>query len=407
MKSVSLSDDVVTLTVGGTAALDAAADPEGPVEWASSDEDVAEVKDGVVTARGPGAAAILAASGGKYAFCMVRVQDAEVQVEAVTLSRTTLKLRPGEKAALTATVSPENADQTVVWYSAVPETACVTGGEVTAICTGTTEIAAIAGGVKAVCSVTVAEDGLRAASLMLSAGTLDLTEGRTATLTATVLPTSIPQSSIVWTSSNEEAAVVDSGVVTTRAAGVAIIRASVGGKTASCTVTVSAARVPVSSVTLDRSTLELSVDSTARLTATVRPENADERTVVWQSSREDVATVSGGIVRGVAEGSALISATAGGVKAECSVTVSQALVWCSVVNRLSHVTTDQTAVVVAKGRAYKAALTAESRYTLTEVSVKMGGEDVTGSAWNAEEGCVNIEAVTGNIVITAKAEVKE
>ena len=260
---------------------------------------------------------------------------------------------------------------------------------------------------KAACGVTVAEDGLKAASLMLSAGTLELTEGKTATLTATVLPTSIPQSSIAWTSSNEEAAVVDGGVVTARAAGAAIIRASVGGKTASCTVTVKAARVPVSSVTLDRSTLELSVDGTARLTAAVRPENADDRTVVWQSSREDVATVSGGIVRGVAEGSALISATAGGAKAECSVTVSQALVWCSVVNRLSHVTTDQTAVVVAKGRAYKAALTAESGYTLTEVSVKMGSEDVTETAWNAEKGCVNIEAVTGNVVVTAKAEVKE
>lgn len=117
--------------------------------------------------------------------------------------------------------------------------------------------------------------------------------------------------------------------------------------------------------------------------------------------------MSGGIVRGVAEGSALISATAGGAKAECSVTVSQALVWCSVVNRLSHVTTDQTAVVVAKGRAYKAALTAESGYTLTEVNVKMGSEDITKTAWNAEEGCVNIEAVTGNVVVTAKAEVKE
>lgn len=332
---------------------------------------------------------------------------AEVPVETVALSQTALTLKPGETAALTATVSPEAADQAVVWYSADPETASVTGGEVVAICAGTTEIAALAGGVKAACSVTVAEDGLRAASLMLSAGTLELTEGKTATLTATVLPTSIPQSSIVWTSSNEEAAVVDSGVVTARAAGAGIIRASVGGKTASCTVTVKAARVPVSSVTLDRSTLELSVDGTARLTATVRPENADDRTVVWQSGREDVATVSGGIVRGVAEGSTVISATAGGVKAECSVTVSQALVWCSVVNRLSHVTTDQTAVVVAKGRAYKAALTAESGYTLTEVSVKMGSEDVTGSAWNAEESCVDIEAVTGNIVITAKAEVKE
>lgn len=407
VERVSLSTDALALTAGETAVLDAAADPEGDVAWMSSDETVAEVSNGTVTAKKPGAAAILAASGGKYACCTVRVREAEVPVETVTLSQTTLTLKPGETAALTATVSPENADQAVVWYSADPETASVTGGEVVAICAGTTEIAAIAGGVKAACSVTVAEDGLRAASLMLSAGTLELTEGKTATLTATVLPTSIPQSSIVWTSSNEEAAVVDSGVVTARAAGAAIIRASVGGKTASCTVTVKAARVPVSSVTLDRSTLELSVDGTARLTATVRPENADDRTVVWQSSREDVATVSGGIVRGVAEGSALISATAGGAKAECSVTVSQALVWCSVVNRLSHVTTDQTAVVVAKGRAYKAALTAESGYTLTEVNVKMGSEDVTGSAWNAEEGCVNIEAVTGNVVVTAKAEVKE
>lgn len=406
VERVTLSTDALTLTAGETAVLDAAADPEGDVAWLSSDETVAEVSNGTVTAKKPGAAAVLAVSGGKYACCAVRVQEAEVPVETVTLSQTALTLKPGETAALTATVSPENADQAVVWYSADPETASVTGGEVVAICAGTTEIAAIAGGVKAACSVTVAEDGLRAASLMLSAGTLELTEGRTAALTATVLPTSIPQSGIAWTSSNEEAAVVDSGVVTARAAGAAIIRASVGGKTASCTVTVKAARVPVSSVTLDRSTLELSVDGTARLTATVRPENADDRTVVWQSSREDVATVSGGIVRGVAEGSTLISATAGGVKAECRVTVSQALVWCSVVNRLSHVTTDQTAVVVAKGRAYKAALTAESGYTLTEVNVKMGSEDVTGSAWNAEEGCVNIETVTGNIVITAKAEVK-
>ena len=409
--AVTLTRDSLTLYAGERTALGVRINPEDATEqtvlWESSDETVAEVSNGTVTAKKPGAAAILAVSGGKYACCAVRVQEAEVPVETVTLSQTALTLKPGETAALTATVSPESADQAVVWYSADPETASVTGGEVVAICAGTTEIAAIAGSVKAACSVTVAEDGLKAASLMLSAGTLELTEGRTATLTATVLPTSIPQNSIVWTSSNEEAAAVDGGVVTARAAGAAIIRASVGGKTASCTVTVKAARVPVSSVTLDRSTLELSVDGTARLTATVRPENADDRTVVWQSSREDVATVSGGIVRGVAEGGALISATAGGVKAECRVTVSQALVWCSVVNRLSHVTTDQTAVVVAKGRAYKAALTAESGYALTELSVKMGSEDVTGSAWNAEESAVDIEAVTGNIVITAKAEVKE
>ena len=48
-----------------------------------------------------------------------------------------------------------------------------------------------------------------------------------------------------------------------------------------------------------------------------------------------------------------------------------------------------------------------SGYTLTEVNVKMGSEDVTGSAWNAGEGCVSIGSVSGNIVITAVAEVKK
>ena len=407
VKSVSLSTQSLTLDVGETAGLSAAADPEGDVAWRSSDPDIVEVTDGRVTAKAAGSAAITVASGGKHAFCAVRVREAEVPVEEVTLSRTALTLKPGEKAALTADIRPEGTDRAVTWYSAAPEVASVAGGEVIGICAGSTEIAAIAGGVKAACAVTVAEDGLRAASLMLSTDTLELTEGRTAALTATVLPTSIPQESIVWTSSSEETAVVDGGLVTARAEGAAIIRASVGGKTAGCTVTVKAAKVPVTSVTLDRSTLELSVDGTARLTATVRPGNADDRTVAWTSDAPGVAAVDGGIVTGVAEGRTLIRATAGGVSAVCTVTVSQALVWCSVVNRLSHVTTDQTAVVVAKGRAYRAALTAEEGYTLTEVTVKMDGEDITETAWSAGEGRVSIGTVTGNIVITAKAEVNE
>ena len=326
---------------------------------------------------------------------------AEVPVEAVRLTRDSLTLYAGERTALGVRISPENAtEQTVLWESSDEAVAAVEDGVITAKTPGGTRITARADGCSAECAVLVKPAVER---VNLSADALALTAGETAVLDAAA----DPEGDVAWLSSDETVAEVSDGTVTAKKPGAAIIRASVGGKTASCTVTVKAARVPVSSVTLDRSTLELSVDGTARLTAAVRPENADDRTVVWQSSREDVATVSGGIVRGVAEGSALISATAGGAKAECSVTVSQALVWCSVVNRLSHVTTDQTAVVVAKGRAYKAALTAESGYTLTEVNVKMGSEDVTGSAWNAEESFVNIEAATGNIVITAKAEVKE
>lgn len=118
VERVSLSADALTLTAGETAVLDAAADPEGDVAWLSSDETVAEVSDGTVTAKKPGAAAILAASGGKYACCAVRVREAEAPVETVTLSQTTLTLKPGETAALTATVRPPAP--TRLWYGTAP-----------------------------------------------------------------------------------------------------------------------------------------------------------------------------------------------------------------------------------------------------------------------------------------------
>ena len=225
-------------------------------------------------------------------------------------------------------------------------------------------------------------------AVRLTRDSLTLYAGERTALGVRISPENATEQTVLWESSDEAVAAVEDGVITAKTPGGTRITARADGCSAECAVLVKPA---VERVSLSTDALALTAGETAVLDAAADPEGD----VAWMSSDETVA-----------EGSALISATAGGAKAECSVTVSQALVWCSVVNRLSHVTTDQTAVVVAKGRAYKAALTAESGYTLTEVNVKMGSEDVTGSAWNAEEGCVNIETVTGNIVITAKAEVK-
>lgn len=159
----------------------------------------------------------------------------------------------------------------------------------------------------------------------------------------------------------------------------------------------------MSSVTLDRSTLELSVDSTARLTATVRPENADERTVVWQSSSEETATVEGGIVRGMAEGRAEITATArrrNGCLHRDGEPGTRLVQHREPTEPRDHRPDRRR---VAKGRAYKATLHTESGYTLAEVVIKMDGEDITGTAWDAGTGVVRIEKVTGNVVITARA----
>ena len=80
--------------------------------------------------------------------------------------------------------------------------------------------------------------------------------------------------------------------------------------------------VEVSSVSVSPTSANLEVGGTVSLTATVSPSNATDKTVIWSSSNANVATVSGGIVKAVGEGTATITATAGGKKSTCLVTVS-------------------------------------------------------------------------------------
>ena len=82
--------------------------------------------------------------------------------------------------------------------------------------------------------------------------------------------------------------------------------------------------VSVTGVTLSPNSTSVEAGSDVTLTATVAPSNATNQNVSWTSSNSSVATVSGGIVTGVAEGSATITVRTndGGYTATCSVTVT-------------------------------------------------------------------------------------
>ena len=109
-------------------------------------------------------------------------------------------------------------------------------------------------------------------------------------MTATVSPSNASDKTVIWSSSNEQVAKVDaSGKVTTVALGEAVITAKAGEKTAACKVTVKP--VPVASVTLDQTMIEIKIGESVTLTATVGPENATDKTVNWSSSDPSVATV--------------------------------------------------------------------------------------------------------------------
>ena len=85
--------------------------------------------------------------------------------------------------------------------------------------------------------------------------------------------------------------------------------------------------VPVTGVTLNKSTTSLDVGATETLIATVTPADATNKTVIWDSSSTAAATVdSEGLVTAVAEGATVITATTqdGGKTATCTVSVTAA-----------------------------------------------------------------------------------
>ena len=80
-----------------------------------------------------------------------------------------------------------------------------------------------------------------------------------------------------------------------------------------------------------------------------------------------------------------------------------ATVYHSITNTLTNVTTSNDAVAAEDGTAYSATITAADGYTMSSVTVAMGGTDITSTAYNSDTGVVSIAAVTGDVVITAKA----
>lgn len=78
--------------------------------------------------------------------------------------------------------------------------------------------------------------------------------------------------------------------------------------------------IPATGITLDKTNVEVFRGETVTLTATVTPANTTD-TVEWSSDNEEVATVTNGVVTGVSQGTAVITAKAGEQIATCKVTV--------------------------------------------------------------------------------------
>ena len=163
------------------------------------------------------------------------------------------------------------------------------------------------------------------ASVTLDSTSMTLEEGESQKLTATVSPSNAENKTVLWTSSNSSVASVKDGLVSAIKSGKATITAKSddGGKTATCEVTVKAKVYPVESVSLDKTSYEMTEGDTFTLTATVKPDNATNKNVIWSSSNNSVAAVSNGKVTALKAGAATITVKTedGSKTATCEVTV--------------------------------------------------------------------------------------
>ena len=163
---------------------------------------------------------------------------------------------------------------------------------------------------------------VKATNVVLDKTELTLNRGMKYSLTMTVTPATFTDE-VSWKSTNVNvAAIAEDGTVTAKEAGQATIKVTVGDVSATCKVNVVQ---PVTSIYLNKTSLEMTALDTYQLQASVYPSEANNKEVSWESSDEKVATVDeNGLVQAKEKGTAVITAKAkdgSEVSRNCKVTV--------------------------------------------------------------------------------------
>ena len=351
----------LTVYVGGSTKLTPKFTPQGAAStalvWSSADESIAKVdQDGVVTGVDGGRTVITVRCKEYSASCQVKVRKAAIGVE---LDITDADLKVGvDQLQLTAIVEPSNSiDYDLDWTTSAADVAVVDQkGLVTPVGPGEAVITVTVDRThQASCVVRVTQP---AEGVVLNKTELKLEKGAFEVLEATVLPATSNIKELQWSTSDATVATVDhSGKVTALALGTAHITVTTvdGGHTAVCRVTVVKS---VSGVTLDVENATLRVgEQTLQLNAVVSPEDASDKSLIWTSSDDAVASVSEtGLVTPLASGQADITVTTvdGGFSAVCKVTVFQPVVSITLNEASININPGMTFELVAEVNPYNA-----------------------------------------------------
>ena len=363
------ADNPSTVPIGGTAELTASINPRNAtnqdVTWSSNSRYITFIdpddknepktesptlrmtaKDGKLTVRIKadryvtneiGVNIYVTSAEGAQASLPIKIVP-PTHVTGIKLDETEISLTRGGAQVLTATISPgDAADKLVYWESSNPSVAEVkpdkddsTKATVTATATAPDKSEAIItattndGSKTATCKVYVTSGTVSVTKVTIPQ-TLMMSMGAPQTLAATVEPAYASDKTLTWTSSDDGVVTVDgTGLVTPVSPGEATVTAKANGGSASaeCKVTVSGV------VLTPGKEFPLPAGGSATITMQTYGLAKNFTSWNWSSSNTNIARVVGGgstgQVTGVAEGDVTITVTAGGYTGSCEITITDA-----------------------------------------------------------------------------------
>ena len=246
------------------------------------------------------------------------------EITSITLDQSEITLENEGTMQLNAKVELTGKPvDPIEWISEEPSIATVKNGLVTATGAGTTTITASCGDKTATCKVTVKANPLL--EVQLNKTELELLKGDSETLKTTLVPeNTTDDKKVTWSTSDATvAAVTQTGRVTAKKEGTAVITAKAADKEATCTVTVK--EVHTERIYFADSKLTLNKGQRRSLSLKFEPsDTTDAKTATWKSSEPTVASVSSnGYLNALKQGTTTITATIGDLTASMEVEVKE------------------------------------------------------------------------------------
>ncbi len=410
VEDILTEKDAYTLYENTSVKIDWTLNPEDAdtpeVKLESSNEEVFTVtEDGTVTGVLPGKAELTITSL-QNPEAVRRVEIIVTRaVTDITLDITEKEAFVGDSFTLTATVAPFDAtDKTVVWKSSDESVATVEDGTVSVISRGTVEITAttVDGGYEARCTLEAIQ---LPEEVVFGEDEYTVNVGETLTLDASVLPENTNDTTLIWISSDEEVATVENGVVTPVKAGSCEITAKSVKDGVEKTVRLTVIQL-AEEIRFFCRTPDLRIGERLRVFATVLPEDTTDKSFIWSSADESIATIDEyGVITAVSGGDVQITATS------CDEGAVKGIINLRVVEDITGITLDKTSVKLDVGDSLELVATVlpASAYDRSVVfesdNTSVAQVDENGTVTAVATGSAIITATTADGRFTATAEI--